>query len=105
MTRSASSLASPTSLPTPAQIAALPQPAPLPTLLHPTQLAARSTIAAHPHPDRAPAPYSAIEPSRTRRAALHLLTAASHLARQIRHYLAALGRELETDATDTDSPF
>ncbi len=105
MTRSASSLASPTSLPTPEQIAEFPELAPLHTLLHATQLAVRSIVAAHPDLDGAPAPYWAIEPSRTRRDALHLLTAASQLDRQIRHYLAALDRELDTDPTDTDSPF
>lgn len=105
MTRSASTLASPASLPTPEQIAEFPELAPLHALLHASQLALRSIVAAHPDLDGAQVPYWAIEPSETRRAALRLVTAASQLDRQIKQYLEALHRELSTDPLDMDPPF
>ena len=105
MTRSASRLASPASLPTPEQIAEFPELVPLHTLLHATQLAVRSIVAAHPDLDGAGVPYWAIEPSETRRAAHRLVLAASQIERQIKRYLEALDRERNTDPLDTDPPF
>jgi hypothetical protein len=94
-------------LPTPEQIAEQPELVALYALAHGLGLAARALVGAYPNLDDPEVPHWAIDPSRARRAAHHLVMAASHLQSRIDEYLAALelDRQDYAESISDDLPF
>jgi len=94
-------------LPTPEQISETPELVALHALAHGLELTFRTLVGAHPDLDDPDVPYWAIDPSRLRKAAHHLVMAASRLDARIEEYLTALELDRHTDADhlDDDLPF